>query len=63
MRGILNIYSPNNSNVDLTIVKVDSPFLFINFIQGIALAPAGFIPPGKKLVDTFVSIINAKTNL
>jgi hypothetical protein len=50
MRRISNVYTPNNSNVDVAILKVDLPFVFINFIQGITLAPAGFIPPGNKLL-------------
>jgi hypothetical protein len=53
MRRISNVYIPNNSNADVAIVKVDLPFKFINFIQEITLAPAGFIPPGKKLCDIF----------
>ncbi len=53
VRGISKVYTPYYSDVDFAILKVDSPFVFINFIQAITLAPAEFIPPGKKLFDIF----------
>jgi hypothetical protein len=53
VRGISKIYSPYNSDVDFAILKVNSPFVFTNFIQAITLAPAEFIPPGKKLFVIF----------
>jgi hypothetical protein len=46
VRKISYIYSPNDTRVDLAIVKVNQPFNLIRTVQRVTLTPAGPAPPG-----------------
>jgi hypothetical protein len=48
VRRISNIYTPNDTHVDLAICKLNQPFQFIYTVNGATLTPAGPLPPGKK---------------
>jgi hypothetical protein len=56
VRGISNVYTPSNADVDLAIIKVNVPFLLNNYVKGITLAQAGFIPPGNKHFSVFYQV-------
>jgi hypothetical protein len=56
VRGISNVYTPSNADVDLAIIKVNVPFLLKNYVKAITLAQAGFIPPGNKYFSTFYRV-------
>jgi len=56
VRGISNVYTPSNADVDLAIIKVNVPFLLNNYVKAITLAQAGFIPPGNKHFSVFYQV-------
>ena len=47
-RRISNVYTPNNTQADLAIAKVNLQFVLIYTVQNVTLAPSGFIPLGNK---------------
>jgi len=47
VRRISNTHIPPLRHVDLAIVEVHQPFLFMNTVKEVSLAPFGFIPPGN----------------
>ncbi len=46
VRNISCLYTPNDTHVDLAIVKVNQPFNLIGTVQIVTLPPAGPFPPG-----------------
>jgi len=46
VRRIAFVHVQNYIPADIAIVKVDLPFVLQQTLQGVTLAPIGFIPPG-----------------
>ncbi len=53
MRRIAFVHVQNYIPADIAIVKVDLPFVLQQTLQGVTLAPIGFIPPGIERLFNF----------
>jgi Trypsin len=47
-RRISNVFTPNNTDADIAILKVHSPFVYTQTVQQVTLAQPHFIARSKK---------------